>query len=207
MNWVLWAILLAGIAIWWVRRAMNRPGLVEARVRIREAGESDVTLAGESTAENLMLLALVYGAKVRWLLNNEPPETLEIFQSGTRQCANLLGSHSASELSVALAPGTTARAVEGDEEYVIRFHRNTAGEGYVINSLPRPCLSANVAWHYFLLLSAIEPQLTRADNEELGIALLTAQTQWEMENGKDMAALKMMTRKSNHSYRPSNARA
>lgn len=209
LEWLIGIVVVIAMVVWWGRRQVNKPGILNARVLIPATGAHRVEFGGRETDDNLSLLALVYGAKIRWLLNNEPEEANQLFKILVREAVDAWGEHSEGDLVAAMPTAKElveqpreTNAAGGEEEYIVRFHRRPSGEGYVINTLPRPCLSFNIPWHYILLLSAIEPKLSPETQGELKVALGAATTQWEMENGTDMSSLKQMTTKSNRVFKP-----
>lgn len=146
---------------------------VTATVTILQSGESSVTFAPDTaSAEDLVLMVLNYGSKLRWVLLSEPTEIQDIFRELTAEASDfwfegegplLKQLPSATEILELLGQPETPIAVAGGERFVVRYRRTSyrfrPNRSSVTNDLPYPMLSFNGAWNYLLLLDAVYSRL------------------------------------------------
>lgn len=209
MEWLIGVLVVLAFLSWRLRRRSGNPAPLHAQVYIAPSGQHSVDFEGQPTEESLSLLALTYGAKIRWLLNHEPAETRELLSTLVEEAVGALGKNDGGSLLDALptsehlqsAKARAVRAAGGGEEYLVQMRRWPTGEAFVVNELPQPCHSFNIPWHYALLLSATADRLGDEAEVDLGVALEAARRFWEAENGLDTAALRSMIEKSNEAFR------
>jgi hypothetical protein len=159
--------------------ARQQPDL-KAIVDLSEDGDSQVVFSpAEPSSDLLLKLLLAYGAKIRWLLNNEPPAILDSFRIFAADAADLWDSDEVTDLlsvmpsalevqkSFSVAPP----AVAGGEQFVIRLLLHQDGSAAIINSLPKPGLSVNIAWHFVYLMQAVRARLPLEDRRWSQLAL------------------------------------
>lgn len=173
--------------------ARRRP-FITARVTLDPSGKAAVTLhPNESEPARLMRLALTYGAKVRWLLNNEPEQARQTFALVVHEAlanwrspavADLLSDTDLGAISAEATAAGAPHTVPGGEDFLIRYFEARDGSAWVTNDIPRPGMSFNIAWHYVHLLQAIRSRISVQDREWTHTAL----SAWSMMVQKPEAA-------------------
>lgn len=202
--------LAAGIALFILFGGLRRKPVVTATIAIRPSGESSVTFdPSDPGADSLIKLLLCYGAKIRWVLNTEPPEIAEAFEDF---CRDALTDWAATDVNNLIADMSSAtaflKAVDGapstvpaGEQFTVHLHVSRVG-AYVTNYLPTPGLAANVVWNYVLLLEAVRSRLSQQQREESTLALEAWWHSVFSELGQDasMRGLHRLTDASNKAY-------
>jgi hypothetical protein len=182
-----------------------------ATIAISPSGESQVSFTPEVADPELLVKLLVcYGAKLRWLLNNEPPIVVEalrgfsaeaIDQWAALNVSNLIEAMPSASLFAANADGAAVAVGQG-EQFVVRLQVLPDGAGYVTNKIPKPGMSINLAWHFVLLLKAVRDKLS-AEERRSSIYVLQG---WfdsvfsELGENKSMAGAKALNKAANEAY-------
>jgi hypothetical protein len=192
--------VLVGLYFLW---ALNRKPRLLATIRIEPSGLGSTTIVPEENdPDTLMRLVLVYGSKVRWILNNEPEGARQTFEgildeSVDKWCAVAVRDlRSDTELRIVtegMARGELPGAVARGEDFRVKYFEGRPG--YVVNSIPVPGLSSNLAWHFLHLLQEVRNRLSQDDRHRTVKALyLWSEVARSADaNDKTMAGLKRLT--------------
>lgn len=208
------AVLIAvGLAGGYAAWAMRRPPTCAVAIRLEPSGEASVTFRPHSLRpDQLVRLALVYGAKIRWLLLNEPHGATDTFRAVVEEAINSWSSLTVQDLRTdtwlrqitAGAAGAAApNTVPGGEEFRLRYFEGSRGAevtGWVVNTLPRPGLSANIPWHFLHVLQAVRARLSQEDRRrsEVSLQLWRDAIFGPSASDRSMAGLKILTNAANH---------
>jgi len=165
------AVALLGYLL--VRGGKARPVLV-VTVKLAPTGQSEVRFVPESSEPALLrALLLCYGAKIRWLLNNEPAEIAEMFEELVGEAIDFWAEHEDDLLAV-MPTASQLRAqidvpftVPAGEQFSVRLFTGPSGQVYVLNDLPRPGLAINFAWHFIVLMDAVRSRLSESERVAL----------------------------------------
>jgi hypothetical protein len=202
--------LAAGIALFILFGVLRRKPVVTATIAIRPSGESSVTFEPSDPApDSLIRLLLCYGAKIRWVLNTEPPESAEAFEDFCRDALtdwavvdvnNLIADMSSAAAFLNAIDGAPSTVPAG-EQFTVHLHVSRNG-AYVTNCFPTPGLAGNAVWNYVLLLEEVRSRLSQQQREESALAL---QAWWHSvfsELGQDASirGLHRLTDASNKAY-------
>lgn len=162
------------------RRHRNRRSKIIINIPVTGFANFQIT-PNDASPDDLILLALCYGSKIRWLLQMEPEQVRDIF---LELCNEVINSWS--EPGADLIDRTpTARqlredksishAVAGGEQYVVTLYRtdyhNLRNKAWVITTIPRPSLAANIPWSFLLVLNAVFVLLKPSEQETLRQAI------------------------------------
>ncbi len=182
MHWWVW--LLIAVIVWLslaiARRHRNRRAQIT--VNIPEAGFPNFQITPhDASPEDLSLLALCYGSKIRWLLQTEPEQMRDIFQ---KLCNEVIDFWSTPGVDLIDRMPSARRlredessphAISGGERYVVTLYRtdyhNLRNKAWVITTIPRPGLAANLPWSFLLVLNAVFALLNPSDRKILGQAM------------------------------------
>jgi hypothetical protein len=163
-----------------IRRHRNRRA--QFTVTIPVAGPPTLQLTPhDASPDDLSLLALCYGSKLRWLLLTEPECIPEIFQELCSEAIDFW-SEPGTDLIDRMPSARRLRgdesgphAVAGGERYVVTLYRtdyqNLRNKAWVMTTIPRPGLTANLPWSFLLVLDAVFVLLKPSERETLGRAL------------------------------------
>ena len=167
----------------------------------------------EPPSDQLIQLALMYGAKLRWLLNNEPIEIKEMLVSFSELAISNwvsakpgeLASNIKNELkSRGLGADTTATIPIG-ETFTVKYYHSASGWGHITNYLPKPRgMVINLAWHYIVLLEEIHSQLfSRGENSPLIQLMMFWMREQQLDpkfDGKGLNTLKLLNEVAKVAY-------
>jgi hypothetical protein len=167
-----------GLAV--ARRHHNRRAQITITIPVKGYPNFQLT-PDNASPEDLSLLALCYASKIRWLLLNEPELMGEIFQE---LCTEAIDFWSApgSDLIDRMPSARRLRgdessphAVAGGERFVVSLYRtdyhNLRNKAWVITTIPRPSLAANLPWSFLLVLNSVFVLLQPSERETLGRAI------------------------------------
>ena len=183
MPW--WAWLLVAAIVWLglavARRHRNRRA--QFTVTIPVAGPPTLQLTPhDASPDDLSLLALCYGSKLRWLLLTEPERIREILQELCSEAIDFwteAGTDLIERMPSARrlrADESSPHAVADGERYVVTLYRtdyqNLRNKAWVMTTIPRPGLAANLPWSFLLVLNAVFALLKPSERDTLGRALV-----------------------------------
>jgi len=170
--------VLAALAV--ARRHRNHRA--QFTVTIPVSGPASLQLTPhDASPDDLSLLALCYGSKVRWLLLTEPECIPEIFQELCSEAIDFW-SEPGADLIDRMPSARRLRAnesgphaVAGGERFVVTLYRtdcqNLRNKAWVITTIPRPGLAANLPWSFLLVLNAVFLLLKPSERDTLRQAL------------------------------------
>jgi len=177
MPWWGWLLLLVA-AIWGATSFVGRTRDRRARalIHIPESGQPTISLRPPSPLPaDLALLALCYASKIRWILRNEPPMIQQLHRELCGELVDFWNEGGGdlidrSPTAAAVRAAVDApRAVTGGESFKVDLfrtaYRNLTNKGYVLNTLPKPGLAANIPWssiHLFNVAFVLSADSDRA---------------------------------------------
>ena len=182
MHWWVWlliaVIMWLGLAV--ARRHRNRRARFTVTIPVAGAPTLQLT-PHNASPEDLSLIALCYGSKLRWLLQTEPELIREIFQDLCKETIVFWSAPGADLIdrmpSARRLRGdeSSPHAIAGGERFVVTLYRtdyhNLRNKTWVITTSPRPGLAANLPWSFLLVLNAVFVLLKPSERETLGRAI------------------------------------
>jgi hypothetical protein len=182
MPWWVWVALVAVVyfAYAYSRRYRNRR--VRAVIYFPPKGHATIQIdPGSATPANLSLTVLCYASKVWWLLQSEFNISSDIFRQLIGEAIDFW-SEGHGDLIDRMPTAAALRsaedhptAVPGGERFDISFYRTQyqtlRNRVWIINSLPKPGLAANIPWSAIILLNAVFVLLNDPVRERLHRAL------------------------------------
>jgi hypothetical protein len=142
--------------------------MVRAEILVRPNGEAHVRLEpAAANAEQLRQLILCYGAKLRWLLKDEPEWVRQALESLSWEAVLRWedGFDGPALESLPSAAALRAMAVQSvpevprHERYIIQLYSDEHGRGYPCGTLPSNPLRANLVRHFIALLQTVAARL------------------------------------------------
>lgn len=182
-----WAWLLIAVIVWLgiavARRHRNRRAQITINIPVTGSPNFQIT-PHDASPEDLSLLTLCYGSKIWWLLQREPEQVRDIFPGLCNEAIDFW-SASGADLIDRMPSAcrlredeSTPHAVAGGERYVVTLYRtdyhNLRNRAWVITTIPRPSLAANIPWSFLLVLNAVFVLLKLSEQETLRLAV----TEW-----------------------------
>lgn len=173
-------VLGIGVALLFVVRTTRRKPVLTATIDMQPSGVASVRFEpAEVGPDLLMLLLLCYGAKLRWILNQEPPAIAEALREWSAEALDQWAALGVSDLIGAIPTasefvrGTSGHpaTVSSGERFVIRLFVHKDGFGYITNDIPRPGMAVNLAWNYVFLLDAVRSRLDQKQRSDSALAL------------------------------------
>jgi len=177
MLYIVLAVLAIGVL---AVLANRRKPTFTVLVHSKPDGSADVLITpGDQPPEHLASMALMYGAKIRWLLNNEPAPIREFFGQLVAECADAWSDPNIARLSrdssvakeILGTMEDAPMAVPGGEAFEIRYTVTRDGGGLLVNTLPRPGMSPNLPWHYIHVLDAVRAKQSPIERRHFADAL------------------------------------
>jgi len=183
MYWWIW--LLIAVIVWIslvvARRHRNRR--VQITINIPAKGFPNFQITPhDASPEDLSLLTLCYGSKIGWLLQTEPEQIRDIFHELCIEVINFWsapGDDLIDQMPSARRlreDDSSPHAIIGGERFVVTLYRadyhNLQNKAWVITSIPRPGLAANLPWSFLLVLNAVFVLLKPLDRKILGQAMV-----------------------------------
>ena len=161
------------------RRGAEANALLVLTIEIQPSGVTKVIASPQPAIPQLVAVtALCYLAKLRWLLESEPPEVLSAFREFVREALDFWPPAAASlkasmplalSLEEQISPGEWT--VLGSELFIVRALPLREGGVYIYNDLPNPVLAANLAWNAVVLLDHLSIELDAPSRDRFISAL------------------------------------
>lgn len=182
MPWYGWVGLALGAYIAYTIATRHRNRRVVAELTIPPTGTPTVEL-GPSNAlpSDLCLAALCYASKVRWLVNSEFAVSKDLLTELFAEACDFWDEGSGDLIDRMPTASSIRknqdhpRAVQQGEVFRISLYRtgyqNLTNRAWVINTIPRPGLAANLPWSAILLLNTVSVVLPVEARSHLGRAL------------------------------------
>jgi hypothetical protein len=182
MYWWVWLLIALIIFIGFgiARRHRNRRAKIIINIPVTGFVNFQIT-PHDASPEDLILLALCYGSKIRWLLQTEPEQVRDIFHGLCNEVTDFWSAPGADLIDrmptarQLREDDSSPHAVAGGEQYIVTLYRtdyhNLSNKAWVITAVPRPSLAANIPWSFLLVLNAVFVLLKPSEQETLRQAI------------------------------------
>ncbi len=182
MDWYVWVAVAVAAYFAYAFSARNRNRRVWAEITIPARGTPTIQISPTSASPaDLCLAALCYASKIRWLVNSEFTvskdilrellgEACDFWDEGAGDLIDRMPTAAAIRRSQA-----HPRAVDAGEVFRVSFFRteysSLQNRAWIMNTIPRPGLAANLPWSVILLMNSISAVLPDEARAKFGKAL------------------------------------
>jgi len=182
MPWYGWGAIAVAAYTAYAIATRHRNRRVRAEITIPTRGTPTIQLCPPSALPiDLSLAVLCYASKIRWLVNSEFAVSRDLLRELLGEACDFW-NEGTGDLIERMPTASTIRTSEDhlqavDPREVFRItlyrtgYRNLRNRAWVINTIPRPGLAANLPWSAILLLNAVFVILPDEARAQLGQAL------------------------------------